>query len=168
METTKLKGNTVNITGDSILNIGDNAPEVKVVKNDLSEKTIGGSKDKVQIIAFVPSLDTEVCATETRKFNEKVTALDGVDFTVVSMDLPFAQSRFCSTEGIENIDVTSDFRNKEATKAYGMLLDNGPLAGLSARSVFIVDKNGKIVYKEIMPEITEEPDYEKILDFIKF
>ncbi len=166
METTKLKGNTVSLTGQQ-RNVGDVAPEVKVIKNDLSEKVIGGSKGVSQIIAFVPSLDTEVCATETRKFNQKVADLGNIDFTIVSMDLPFAQSRFCSTEGIDKVDVTSDFRNKEASEKYGMLIADGPLAGLSARAIFIIDKDGKIAYKEIVPEITEEPDYDKVLNFVK-
>jgi thiol peroxidase len=166
METTKLKGNTVQLTGQQ-KNVGDFAPEAKVIKNDLTEKVIGGAKGVTQIIAFVPSLDTEVCATETRKFNQKIAELGNVDFTIVSMDLPFAQSRFCSTEGIDKIDVTSDFKNKEATEKYGMLLADGPLAGLSARAIFVIDKDGNITYKEIVPEITEEPDYDKVLNFVK-
>ena len=166
MDTTKLQGNLVHLTGNQ-LNIGDYAPEVKVVKYDLSEKKVGGKKDKIQILAFVPSLDTEVCATETRKFNEQISNFDNVDLTVISMDLPFAQKRFCSTEGIDKIDVASDYREKQASKSYGVLIADSPLAGLSARAIFIVDKNGKIVYKEIVPEITQEPAYDKIIGFIK-
>ncbi len=168
MNTTKFQGNPVTLKGDFInINKGDRAPEVKVVKNDLSEKTIGGAKDKVQIIAFVPSLDTDVCATETRKFNQRVTELGDVDFTIVSMDLPFAQKRFCTTEGIDKLDVTSDYRNKEASEKYGVLISDSPLQGLSARAIFVVGKCGKIAYKQIVPEITAEPDYDEVIEAVK-
>ncbi|MCV6608154.1 MAG: redoxin family protein, partial [Campylobacterales bacterium] len=96
MATTMLKGNTVNIAGTE-LNVGDAAPQVTLPQMDLSDFTVGGSKDKVQLVVVVPSLDTPVCATETREFNTKATSLDGVETTIVSMDLPFASSRFCST-----------------------------------------------------------------------
>lgn len=163
---TKLKGNPVNLTGNA-LNAGDAAPEVKVVKGDLAEMTVGGAKDKVQLIVVVPSLDTPVCATETRNFNTKAAALENVETVVVSMDLPFASKRFCSTEGIENLVTTSDFRNKDFGKTYGMLISDGPLAGVLARAIFVVNKQGKITYKELVPEITSEPEYDKALEAAK-
>lgn len=165
MATVKLKGNDVKITGDDI-KVGDFAPEVKVVLSDLSEKIVGGKKDKIQLIIAVPSLDTPVCATEARRFNDAVTKLDNVDTTIVSMDLPFASKRFCTTEGV-NISVGSDFRSKRFGISYGILIDEGPLAGLLARAIFIVDKDGKIAYTQIVPEITSEPDYEDVLNFLK-
>lgn len=163
MATTKLKGNTVNI-GGSELNVGDSAPEVSIPASDLSDKKIGGTNDKKQILVVVPSLDTPVCAAETRKFNEKAASVSGAEVIIVSMDLPFAAKRFCTTEGIENLTVCSDFRNKEFAQKYGMLLADGALAGLTCRAILVVDSDGKISYKQIVPEITEEPDYEDVFN----
>lgn len=166
MATTKLKGNDVNLTGNE-LNVGDVAPVVKVVGKDLSEIEVGGEQGKAQVIVVVPSLDTPVCAAETRKFNEEAAKIDNASVTVVSMDLPFAMGRFCTTEGIENLQVGSDFRNKDFANAYGVLIADGPLAGVTCRAIFVVDANGKVVYKEICPEITEEPNYDAALAAIK-
>lgn len=163
---TKLKGNDVNLAGNA-LNAGDAAPSVTVVKSDLGECTVGGAKDKVQLIVVVPSLDTPVCATETRNFNTKAATLEGVETVVISMDLPFASKRFCSTEGIENVITASDFRDKSFGNAYGVLVADGPLAGVLCRAIFVVDKSGKITYKEIVPEITAEPEYDAALDAAK-
>ncbi len=167
MATVTLKGNECNLTGNEI-NVGDNAPEVTVVKSDdLSEVTVGGAKDKAQLVIVVPSLDTPVCAMETTKFNNQAAGIDGLEVTVVSMDLPFAAKRFCSTEGIENLTVASDFRNKDFGKAYGMLIADGPLAGVLARGIFVIGKDGKVAYKQLVPEITEEPDYDEALEAAK-
>ena len=165
-ETTKLKGNVVALSGTQI-NVGDNAPEITVVAKDLSEIKVGGISDKVQLIVVVPSLDTAVCAAETRKFNEEAASIEGVNVTVVSMDLPFAMGRFCTTEGIENLAVGSDFRNKDFANAYGMLISEGPLAGVTARAIFVVDKNGKVAYKQLCPEITQEPQYAEAIKAAK-
>ncbi len=162
---TKLKGNDVSLSGD--IKVGDKAPEVEVVLTDLSTKKVGGAKDKVQLIIVVPSLDTPVCATETRKFNEIVGNMNDVDVTVVSMDLPFASKRFCSTEGIENIAVGSDFRNKDFGKNYGILISEGALQGILARAIFIVGKDGVIKYFQLVPEITSEPDYNETLKVLE-
>ena len=166
MSSTKLKGNPVALAGNEI-KVGDKAPIVKVVAKDLSELTIGGPSDKTQIIVIVPSLDTAVCAQETRTFNTKAAAIKDATVVVVSMDLPFAMGRFCTTEGIENLQVGSDFREKAVANAYGVLIADGPLKGLSARAIFVVDKSGKVAYKEICPEITEEPNYEAALCALK-
>jgi len=167
MATVTLKGNECNLTGNEI-NVGDNAPEVTVVKSDdLSEVTVGGAKEKAQLVIVVPSLDTPVCAMETTKFNNQAAGIDGLEVTVVSMDLPFAAKRFCSTEGIENLTVASDFRNKDFGKAYGMLIADGPLAGVLARGIFVIGKDGKVAYKQLVPEITEEPNYEEALEAAK-
>ena len=162
MATTMLKGNVVNLSGTEI-NVGDKAPVVTVVAQDLSEVTVGG---KAQVIVIVPSLDTPVCAAETRKFNEEAAKSDA-EVVVVSMDLPFAMGRFCTTEGIENLKVGSDFRAKELAKAYGVLIADGPLAGVTGRAIFVTDASGIVTYKEICPEITEEPNYEAVLAVIK-
>jgi thiol peroxidase len=166
MATTKLKGNTVNLAGNEV-NVGDKAPEVTVVTKDLAEVTVGGAQGAKQLIVVVPSLDTGVCATETRQFNSKAAQIEGVKLTVVSMDLPFAGGRFCSTEGIENLTVASDFRNKDFANAYGVLIADGALAGVTCRAIFAVDENGVVTYKEIVPEITEEPNYEAALAAVK-
>lgn len=162
MATTNLKGNLVNLAGSDV-NVGDKAPKVTVVAQDLSEITLGG---KAQVIVVVPSLDTPVCAAETRRFNEEAAKSDA-EVVVVSMDLPFAMGRFCTTEGIENLKVASDFRNKDFANAYGVLIADGPLAGITCRAIFITDEQGVVTYKEICPEITEEPNYEAALAAIK-
>lgn len=166
MQTTTFKGTTVNLAGTPV-NVGDKAPSVIATGTDLSDVEIGGAKDKVQLIITVPSLDTDTCAAETRRFNVDVNNLDICETTVVSMDLPFAADRFCTTEGIENLTVTSDYIDKEVSKAYGVLMDDNKLKGLSARAIFVVDRNGEVVYKEIVAEVTDEPNYEAALEAIK-
>ena len=167
MATTKLKGNTVNLAGNEV-NVGDKAPEVTVVNSQgLADVKVGGAQGVKQLIIVVPSLDTEVCATETRNFNKKASEIEGVKTTVVSMDLPFASGRFCSAEGIDKLTVASDFRNKDFANAYGVLIADGALAGVTCRAIFAVDENGVITYKEIVPEITEEPNYDAALNAVK-
>lgn len=166
MATTMLKGNTVTLAGTDV-NIGDAAPEVTLPNKGLENKTVGGAKDKAQLLIVVPSLDTAVCATETRNFNTKAASIDGLETYVISMDLPFAAGRFCSTEGIENLDVLSDFRTKEFANKYGMLIADGALAGVTARAIFVIGKDGKVAYKELVPEITEEPKYDAALEAAK-
>ena len=111
------------------------------------------------------SLDTPVCATEARKFNERAASLPNTEVIVVSMDLPFAMGRFCTTEGIKNLRVASDFRDKEFCRRYGTLIASGALAGLSARAIFVIDTAGVVVYKELVSDIASEPDYDAALDF---
>jgi thiol peroxidase len=154
---------TCNLAGTDI-QVGDTAPVVKVTNCNpmLQDETVGG-EGKVQLVVAVPSLDTPVCDTETRRFNKEAAALDGVEVITVSMDLPFAAGRWCGAAGIEDIKVCSDFRNKDFGKAYGALLGDGPLAGVLARVIYVVGKDGKVAYKQVVPEITEEPDYEAAL-----
>ncbi len=166
MAQTHLKGNDVTLSGNEV-NVGDKAPATIVVGKDLSEITVGGATGKKQVIVVVPSLDTPVCAAETRKFNEEAAKVENASITVVSMDLPFAMGRFCTTEGIENLSVGSDFRNKDFANAYGVLIADGPLAGVTCRAIFVVGEDGVVTYKEIVPEITAEPDYESALNAIK-
>ncbi len=168
MATVKLKGNDVKIGGTGEVNTGDKAPEVTVTNSEgLADKTVGGAQDKVQLLVVVPSLDTPVCAAETRKFNEEAAKIEGVDTTVISMDLPFAAGRFCSAEGIDNLTVASDFRNKDFANAYGVLIEEGPLAGVTCRAIFVIDKDGTVTYKQIVPEITEEPEYAEAIEAAK-
>lgn len=167
MATTKFKGTDVNLVGNQV-NVGDKAPEVTVVNSDgLGDVVVGGAQGAKQLIIVVPSLDTGVCATETRNFNAKVAGLEGVKTTVVSMDLPFAAGRFCAAEGIDKLTVASDFRNKDFANAYGVLLGGSVLAGITCRAIFVIDEKGIVTYKEIVPEVTEEPNYEAALNAVK-
>ncbi len=160
MATTKFKGTDVELLGNEV-NVGDKAPEVTVVNSDgLGDVVVGGAQAQKQLIIVVPSLDTGVCATETRNFNAKVAGLENVSATIVSLDLPFASGRFCSAEGIDKLTVTSDFRNKDFANAYGVLLGGSVLAGVTCRAIFVVETDGTVSYKQIVPEITEEPDYD--------
>ncbi|MBL3520659.1 thiol peroxidase Prx-SUH [Aliarcobacter lanthieri] len=163
MATVKFKGELEVSLNGTELNVGDIAPVVNGVGADLSDIQIGGQRGIAQIIVAVPSLDTGVCATEARRFNEEASKIDNAEVIIVSMDLPFAMKRFCTTEGIENLKVASDFRAKAFAKSYGVLQANGPLSGLTARAIFIVNPSGKITYKEIVPEITQEPNYDAVL-----
>ena len=162
--TVTFKQETVcHLAGDEI-NVGDVAPVVTVVNSDpmLQDEIVGG-KGRVQLISAVPSLDTPTCDAETRRFNVEATKLDGVDVITVSMDLPFAAARWCGAAGVNNIKVCSDFRNKDFAKAYGVLLADGPLAGLCARVIFVVGNDGKVTYKQVVPEVTDEPDYDDVI-----
>ena len=163
MATVKFKGELEVTLNGTELNVGDIAPVVTVVGQDLSDITIGGQNGKAQVIVVVPSLDTGVCATETRRFNSEAAKIENAEVIVVSMDLPFAMKRFCTTEGIENLTVGSDFRAKAFAKSYGVLISSGALAGVACRAVFVINASGVITYKEICPEITEEPNYEAAL-----
>ncbi|MEA2019463.1 MAG: thiol peroxidase [Campylobacterota bacterium] len=166
MAATNFKGTPVTLTGTE-LNVGDQAPEITIVNGSLEEIIVGGAKEQVQLIVSVPSLDTATCAAETRRFNLEVGALDICTTTVVSMDLPFASAKFCSTEGIDNLEVGSDYVEKDFGNAYGVLMSDNKLKGLLARTIFVVDRNGEITYKQVVPEVTDEPIYEEILEAIK-
>lgn len=165
MSKVTLNGENVKLIEDE-LSVGDFAPEVELVNQDLKTIKVGGSSDKIQVIATVPSLDTGVCALETKKFNEKMDGISHIDFSIVSMDLPFALGRFCGVENIKNVQTLSDFRNKEFGKKFGVLMDSGALKGLLARAIFVIDKDSKIIYKELVSEITNEPDYEGVIKSI--
>jgi thiol peroxidase len=166
--TVTFKNDTVcNLAGNEV-NVGDTAPEVTVVNSNpmLQDEKIGGT-GKTQLVIAVPSLDTPVCDAETRRFNQEAANIDGVEVVTVSMDLPFAAARWCGAAGIDNIKVCSDFRNKDFGNAYGVLLADGPLAGLLARVIFVIDKDGKVAYKQVVPEITQEPNYEEAVEAAK-
>ncbi len=167
MATTMLKGGIVNLAGNEV-NVGDKAPVVTVTNSEgLADVEVGGAQGTKQLIIVVPSLDTEVCATETRNFNKRAAEIAGVKTVVISMDLPFASGRFCSAEGIDSLTVASDFRNKEFANEYGVLIADGPLRGVTCRAIFAVDADGVVTYKEIVPEITAEPDYDSALNAVK-
>lgn len=162
----KFKGSEVKLIGDK-LEVGAKAPEVTLVDTALKDTVVGGESDKNQLIIVVPSLDTDVCAKETREFNKRVSSLDIADIFVVSMDLPFASKRFCATEGIDRVSVVSDYVEKDFGKSYGVLIGDSPLKGLLTRAIFVVNEEGILTYKEIVEEITDEPNYEAALDAVK-
>lgn len=166
MSTTKFKGSPVHVAGEFILP-GAPAPAFELVKNDLSTLKLDDLKGKRIVLNIFPSLDTGVCATSVRKFNKLAASLPDTVVVAVSKDLPFAQGRFCTTEGIENLVAASDFRGAGFDKSYGVLMADGPLAGLLARAVVVIDKKGKVVYTELVPEITQEPDYDKAVEAVK-
>ena len=149
----------------SEIRIGDAAPCVRLVGDDLADIDTGQFAGKVCVFSVVPSLDTPVCAVQTRKFNEAAATLsENVVILTVSLDLPFAQSRFCAAEGIENSLVASDYKYREFGEAYGVLIKE---LGLLTRAVFVVDPDRKVVYAQTVPEITDEPDYDAALEAVK-
>ncbi len=160
-ETVTLKGTKIKLAGEAV-NVGDAAPAVTLVTSELKEITVGGKSAKTQVLVVVPSIDTPVCDMEARTFNEKASKLPGVDITVISMDLPFAGGRYCAAHGIKNITVASDFQSKAFGQAYGTLIGESVLKGIEARVIFIV-KDGKVTYKQVVPEITQAPDYDAVL-----
>ncbi len=164
MASVKLKGNLISLEGN-LPQAGDKAPDFKVAKQDLSEISLKDLSGKVKILVAVPSLDTPVCAIETKKFNEKAAKESAITTLIISGDLPFAMKRFCATEGIqsENLITGSQFKDFSFSKNYGVHIASGPLSGLAARAVFVVDKSDVIRYVELVPEIASEPNYETIL-----
>ena len=166
MKTTKFKGQPVNIAGN-VVNIGAQAPDFELVKTDLSSLRLQDLKGKKVILNIFPSLDTGVCATSVRRFNALAASLPNTVVLAISKDLPFAHARFCTTEGIDNVIPLSDFRVSDFDANYGVLMIDGPLKGLLARSVIVIDEEGKIVYTELVPEITQEPDYDKAIAALK-
>ncbi len=157
-----LKGNPIHTNGE-LPKVGAPAPAFKLTGGDLKDVTLADYKGKRKILNIVPSLDTPTCATSTRKFNESAGKLPNTVVLVVSADLPFASKRFCTTEGLQNVVPLSLMRDKNFAKDYGVLLQDGPLAGICARAVVVVDENDKVKYTQLVPEIGQEPDYDKAL-----
>ncbi len=163
---TKYNGELVKIRGN-FPHVGKKAPVVHVTKPDFTLKKLGGKNGRVQVIATVPSIDTPICSSESKRFDDEIKKFPDVDMTVVSMDLPYADDRFCKGRGIENIVLASDFANQEIGNKYGVGIIEGELKGLLVRSIFIISKSGRVVYQEIVPDITKEPNYEKVMKAIK-
>lgn len=157
-----LKGNAIHTNGD-LPAVGSQAPDFVLVNTDLQDRRLADYKGKKKLLNIVPSLDTPVCATSTKKFNEHAAAHDDVVMLMIGADLPFAMARFCSAESIENVEPLSMMRSKNFAKDYGVLIQDGPLAGLCARAVVVLDANDKVVYSEMVPEIAQEPNYERAL-----
>lgn len=159
------KGTAVNTQGD-LPEVGCVAPDFILVKTDLSDVSLASFRGKNVVLNIFPSLDTAVCATSVRKFNAEASNLSNTVVLAISADLPFASERFCSTEGIKNIIPASVFRNPEFSRQYGLLMTDGPLKGLLARTVIVINPEGKIIYKELVPEITQEPNYKAAISSI--
>lgn len=166
MAKTAFKGDPVN-TRAELPPVGGPAPAFKLTGTDLADVSLDTYKGKRLVLNVFPSVDTGVCAASVRKFNELAAGLDNTAVLCVSADLPFALGRFCGAEGIENVDSASVFRSPEFGQEYGVLMTDGPLAGLLARSVVVVDETGKVTYTELVPEITQEPDYDGAVAALK-
>lgn len=166
MAMTAFKNDPVKLIGEFI-QVGKVAPDFTLTKTDLSSLSLSELKGKNIVLNIFPSLDTSVCATSVRKFNALAAGLKDTVVLAISKDLPFAHARFCTTEGIENVVPLSDFRLSDFDHNYGVCMADGPLYGLLARAVVIVGKDGKVSYTELVPEITQEPDYDKALAALK-
>ena len=159
-----MKGNPLTIVGNEV-KVGDEAPDFEVLSNDLSPVRLSSLRGKVCIISSVPSLDTPVCDTETRRFNEEAQKLSSdVVLLTISMDLPFAQKRWCGAAGVTRVQTLSDHRDASFGTSYGVLIKE---LRLLARAVFVVDRNGVVQYVQLVQEITQEPDYEPILTAVR-
>jgi thioredoxin-dependent peroxiredoxin len=164
MVKTTFKNGPVTLIGNEV-KVGDQAPDFKVLANDLSEVTVKDLEGKVVLFSVVPSLDTGVCDQQTRKFNEAAAEFgDNVVVYTVSMDLPFAQKRWCGAAGIENVVTVSDHRLASFGEAYGVLIEE---LRLLTRSIFVVDATGKVTYVEYVPEATNHPNYDAAIEAIK-
>jgi thioredoxin-dependent peroxiredoxin len=157
-------GNPLTLTGNEV-KVGDVAPDFTVIDNDMLEAKLSDYKGKVVVLASVPSLDTTVCSIETARFNSEAGKLgDGVRILTISMDLPFAQKRWCAAEGIENVQTLSDYRDGDYGQKYGVIIAENKLL---ARAIYIVDKEGKIAYEQIVTEVSHEPDYDAVIEAAK-
>jgi len=164
--TVTFKGEEVTLNSKG-LQIGMDAPVFTAVNKDFVEMTVGGKKDKVQVIAFIPSFDSDVCKRETIAFNEKVSKMENVILTVISKDLPFALGRFFHDNKIKNIITLSDYKDANNVLRYGATISSPVfLEGFFSRVVYVVDTNGKISYREVVKELTDEPDYDKIISAV--
>ena len=157
-----LKGNPIHTVGELPAK-GSTAPDFTLTKGDLSDVHLADFAGKKKILNIVPSLDTSTCATSAKKFNDAAKKMPNTVFLTISADLPFAQSRFCGAEGIEQIVTLSQMRSREFGKAYGVEITDGPIAGLLSRAVVVLDESNTVVYTEQVPEIAQEPNYDAAL-----
>lgn len=157
-----LHGNPIHTNGD-LPAVGAKAPDFSLVDKDLNDVSLATYAGKKKLLNIVPSLDTPVCATSTKKFNEAMASKSDAVALVVSADLPFASGRFCGMEGVENVLCLSMMRSKNFGKDYGILIQDGPLAGITGRAVVVLDADDTVVYTQLVPEIAQEPDYDAAL-----
>jgi thiol peroxidase len=156
------KGNPVNLAGNEV-KVGQAAPDFKVQKSDMSDYTLSTSGGKTRIIATVPSLDTPVCDMETKRFNDEASKLPNVEIVCVSMDLPFAQKRWCAASNVDKVVTASDHREASFGKNYGVLISGGPLDRVLARAVFVIGPDSKVKHVEYVSDITQQPNYDAAL-----
>ncbi|MGB5639193.1 MAG: thiol peroxidase [Sedimenticolaceae bacterium] len=154
-----LHGTPINTNGD-LPAVGSTAPDFRLVDGKLNDLSLADFAGKKKLISIVPSLDTPTCATSTKVFNEKLGGRDDVVVLVISADLPFAQGRFCAAEGTADVKTLSMMRSRNFAKDYGILIEDGPLAGITGRAALVLDADNKVLYAELVPEIGQEPDYE--------
>ena len=162
MATITLGGNTIHTNG-TLPVIGVKAPDFVLVDGDLNNVSLATFQGKKKLLNIVPSLDTPVCATSTKKFNEAAQRRSDTVFLMISADLPFAMKRFCASEGTSNVIPLSLMRSRKFAEDYGVLIEDGPLAGITARAVVVLDADDEVVYTQFVPEIGQEPDYDRAL-----
>jgi thioredoxin-dependent peroxiredoxin len=162
MATITLKGEPIQTSGE-LPAPGSDAPGFRLVSKDLRDVALHDFAGRKKLLNIFPSIDTSVCATSVKKFNDHARTHPEVVMLMISADLPFAQARFCGNEGLENVQTLSMMRNRSFARDYGVLVESGPLAGLAARAVVVLDENNKVLHSELVPEIASEPDYEAAL-----
>lgn len=160
------KGNPVKTSGN-LPTVGAAAPDFRLTAGDLSNVSLASYPGKYKVLNIVPSLDTPTCQTSARTFNKKATEHENAVVLTVSRDLPFAQKRFCTTEGLDRVVPLSEMRDREFGATYGVAMADGPLAGLLARAIVVIDAHDKVVYTELVPEIAQEPNYDAALAALK-
>ena len=165
MATVTFKGTPVHTNGD-LPKIGTKAPDFVLTDGELNDRTLRSFQGKRKLLSIVPSLDTGVCALSAKKFNEAAKTHPEIQVIFVSCDLPFAQKRLCTSESLQNINTLSMMRSKDFATQYGVLLTDGPLAGLAARACLVLDENNMVLYTELIKEITQEPNYQKVLEIV--
>ena len=163
MATVTLKGNEIHTSGN-LPAIGSSAPDFQLAKGDLSTASLSDYKGKKVVLNIFHSIDTGTCAASVRQFNIEAAELDNTSVLCISRDLPFALTRFCGAEGLDNVETLSDFRNGNFGKSYGLAYIDGPIEGLLARSIVVLDEGGKVVYTEQVAETVEEPNYKAALE----
>ncbi len=166
MAQTKFKGNPVSTNGE-LPKVGSKIPDFHLVDSSLKDVRLADFKGKKKVLNIVPSLDTGICATSAKKFNEFAKGHNDVAVLTISADLPFAQSRFCTAENVVNVKTLSMMRSRNFAKDYGVLMQDGPLAGICARSVVVTDANDNVIYNELVPEIAQEPNYDAAIAALK-
>jgi len=166
MATITLKGRPISTSGN-LPAVGSQAPDFRLVAEDLSDVTLATYQGKKKILNIVPSLDTSVCASSARTFNARASEIPGCVLLMVSADLPFASERFRSEEGLKEIVTLSMMRSRDFARDYGVLLTTGPLAGICARAVVALDERDRVLYTELVAEIGREPDYDRVLAAVK-
>ncbi|MGH8503340.1 MAG: thiol peroxidase [Gammaproteobacteria bacterium] len=162
MSTITFQGKQIHTNGE-LPKVGDKAPEFRLVNKDLKDVSLADFRGKKKLLNIVPSMDTPVCAMSVRKFNDFAKKQGNAVMLAVSADLPFAAARFCGAENVERIIPLSMMRSRDFAKDYGVLIEDGPLAGIAARAVVVLNEDDKVVYTELVPEIAEEPDYDKAM-----